>query len=58
MHLCRLVKKVPDKLENQNGKFAEIEYEESLNKNEQILEIDIEKHKGFYLLKNAFEEFG
>lgn len=55
MHLCRLVKKVPDKLENQNGKFAELECEESLNKNEQI---DIEKHKGFYLLKNAFEEFG
>lgn len=58
MHLCCLVKKVPDKLENQNGKFAEIEYEESLNKTQQILEIDIEKHKGFYLLKNAFEEFG
>ena len=58
MHLCRLVKKEPDKLENQNGKFAELEYEESLNKNQQILEIDIEKHKGFYFLKNAFEEFG
>ena len=58
MHLCRLVKKVPAKLENQNGKFAELEYEESLNKNQQILEIDFEKHKEFYLLKNAFEEFG